>query len=230
MIDERILHFQVVTDSGTTPLEFSVSRIICAGYSGRSQDAVMEHVKELAALGMPTPETTPIFFQVSNYLATNGTGVTVQDGFTSGEAEFVLLFHGGDIYVTCGSDHTHRELERYSIPGAKQMHPKILGPVLWRFTDVEDHWDDLMLRSWATVKGHRQLYQEASLAHILPPKQLLGEAERHFKVASDGTIFMSGTLPTVGGQLVYADYFAFELQDPVRARSIGHGYEVSLLK
>src|SRR5215472_16864533 len=111
MIDEKTLHFQLVTDKGISQLDFPVHRIICAGYSGRSQDAVQEHVKELVALGMPAPDSTPIFFQVSNYLATTGTDVTVQDRFTSGEAEFVLLFYKGESYVTCVSDHTHRELE-----------------------------------------------------------------------------------------------------------------------
>ena len=229
MIEAKTLQLQVVTNRETTQLDFPVHRIICAGYSGRSQDAVQEHVKELVALGMPAPDSTPIFFQVSNYLATTGTDVTVQDRFTSGEAEFVLLFYNGEAYVTCGSDHTHRELERYSIPGAKQMHPKILAGELWRFSDVKDGWDQIVLRSWATVDGQRQLYQEAQLSHILPPEDLVREAERRFKVREHGTIFMSGTLPTVGGHLVFADRFEFELHDPSRNRTIRHGYEVTLL-
>src|SRR5215471_19403436 len=190
MIEAKTLQLQVVTNRETTQLDFPVHRIICAGYSGRSQDSVQEHVKELVALGMPAPDSTPIFFQVSNYLATTGTGVTVQDRFTSGEVEFALLFHRGETYVTCGSDHTHRGLERYSIPGSKQMHPKILAKEVWRFSDVEKHWDQLLLRSWATVEGRRELYQEATLSHILAPEPLLRAAERHFKVREEGTIFM----------------------------------------
>src|ERR1041385_931591 len=120
MIEGKNLQFQVVTNEGVFPLDYSVNRIICGGYSGRNQDAVQEHIRELQALGVPAPESTPIFFQVSNYLATTGSCVTVQDRFTSGEVEFVLLFKDGQTYVTCGSDHTHRELERHSIPGAKQ--------------------------------------------------------------------------------------------------------------
>src|SRR5215475_10683983 len=202
MIDEKTLHFQLVTDKGISQLDFPVQRIICAGYSGRSQDAVQEHVRELLAHGMPAPESTPIFFPVSNYLATTGSVVTVQDPCTSGEVEFVLVFHRGQTYVTCGSDHTHRELERYSIPGAKQMHPKILATDVWRFEDVRANWDGIMLRSWATLKGKRELYQEAPLAHILAPEPLVEDAERRYKVRTDGTIFMSGTIPTVGGRLV----------------------------
>src|SRR5215467_1652411 len=229
MIEAKTLQLQVVTNRETSQLDFPVHRIVCAGYSGRSQDAVQEHVKELVALGMPAPDSTPIFFQVSNYLATSGTGVTVQDRFTSGEVEFALLFQNDQTYVTCGSDHTHRGLERYSIPGSKQMHPKILATELWRFSDVERHWDQLTLRSWATVDGRRQVYQEGALSHILPPEQLLGDAENRFKVREQGTIFMSGTLPTVGGHLVYADHFAFELHDPVLNRTIRHAYEVVVM-
>src|SRR5690349_21310293 len=100
MIEEKMLHFQIVGDAEPATLDFSAQRIICAGYSGRSQDAVQEHVKELVAHGMPAPDSTPIFFPVSNYLATTGSNVTVQDPCTSGEAEFVLLFHRGKTYVT----------------------------------------------------------------------------------------------------------------------------------
>jgi len=132
VIDENILRLDVVTDSETSRLDFPVHRIICAGYSGRSRETVQEHVKELVALGMPAPETTPIFFQVSTYLATTGTGITVQDRLTSGEVEFVLLFGGGETYVTCGSDHTHRALERVPRYGAALSAVRITGVATYR--------------------------------------------------------------------------------------------------
>lgn len=229
MLEERTLRFHVVTDAKPAPLDFQVNHIICAGFSGRSQEAVQGHVQELLALGMPAPESTPIFFKVSNYLATTATGITVQDRLTSGEVEVVLLFHHGDRYVTCGSDHTHRGLERYSIPGAKQMCPKILAPHLWRFSEVSENWDQLVLRSWSTADGLRELYQEAPLSHLLEPERLLQEAERHGEVRRSGTIFMCGTVSTVGGRLVYADHFDFELHDPIRSRTIHHSYDVSQL-
>lgn len=210
-------------------MDFPVRRVICAGYSGRSQDAVQAHVRELLELGMPAPESTPIFFKVSNYLATTATTVTVQDGFTSGEVEFVLLFGDGQTFVTPGSDHTHRGLEQYSIPGAKQMHSKVLAPVAWRLEDVREQWDQVMLRSWSTVNGTRELYQESSLAHVLEPERLLHEAERHFPAREPGTVFMSGTIPTVGGRMVYAERLDFEMHDPVRNRTIRHAYDVVLL-
>jgi hypothetical protein len=228
-IEEKDLSFRVIAAERTFELPFPVRRIICGGYSGRSQEAVHDHVRELQALGLPAPDKTPIFFQVSNYLATTGSTVTVQDKFTSGEVEFVLLFHGGETYVTCGSDHTHRQLERHSIPGAKQMHPKIFAREAWPLADLTAVWDRLTLRSWATVDDSCSLYQDSPLAHIMEREQLVDEAERYFKVREDGTIFMSGTIPTVGGKLVYADNFAFEMHDPTRSRTLRHSYDVVVM-
>jgi len=226
MFEEKVLHFQVVSNGRETSLDFPVRQIICAGYSGRSQDAVQEHVKEMLALGMPAPEETPIFFKVSTYLATSATSITVQDRSTSGEAEFVLLFHNGETYVTCGSDHTDRALEKHSIPGAKQMYPKIVATQVWRFSEVREQWDRLTLRSWSTTDGVRHVYQDATLSHILQPEELLRRAEKRFKPREIGTMFMSGTIPTVGGEMVYADAFSYELHDPVLNRTIRHAYDV----
>jgi hypothetical protein len=207
-----------------------VGQIICAGHSGRDRESVRKHIKELLALGVAAPASTPMFFKVSTYLATIGDRVTVQDGRTSGEVEFVFLLHAGETYLTCGSDHTDRWIERYSVAASKQMYPKVLAPYAWHLDDVHDHWDQLMMRSWATVDGTRTLYQEAPLANILHPGELLDAAGAAFRgTRTDGTVFMSGTLPTLRGGFVYADRFSFELSDPVRNRTIAHAYDVSRL-
>ena len=230
MLEERTIDFQLVTARDAATLRFPVRRLLCAGFSGRSQDAVQAHVRELAELGMPAPDTTPIFFNLSHYLVTVATGISVLDRATSGEVEFVLLFLNGGVYVTCGSDHTHREFERHSIAASKQMHSKVLAPMLWNVSEVEAHWDRMVLRSWATIDGVRRLYQEGTLGDIMEPGALVAEAERRFgTLREDGTVFMSGTLPTMGG-LVYADNLAFELHDPVANRTIGHAYDVSILQ
>ena len=71
----------------------------------------------------------------------------------------------------------------------------------------------------------RRLYQEGCVSQIMEPEPLLHEADRHSTMRRDGTVFFSGTIPTIGG-LEYADHFAFELHDPVRDRTIRHEYEV----
>lgn len=229
MLENKFLRLQLAAHDQETAFDFSVQRLICAGFSGRSQDAVQAHVKELAALGHPAPTTTPFFFKLSHYLATNAATITVLDRLTSGEVEFVLLVHADGTYVTCGSDHTHRDMERHYVAGAKQMHPKVLATQAWRLAEVRDHWDQLTLRSWATENGVKSLYQEGPLAEIMTPDDLLDRAEQHYAgVRQEGTVFMSGTLPTKAG-LVYADRFDFELEDPLRKRTIRHSYDISVL-
>jgi hypothetical protein len=40
---------------------------------------------------------------------------------------------------------------------------------------------------------------------------------------------MSGTIPTVGGGMVYADRLEYELEDPVLERKIRQGYDITIL-
>lgn len=230
MPNHHRLQFKVCSGATSSSLQFNVRQIICAGHSGRDRESVRRHIEELLVLGIAAPPCTPMFFKVSNYLATTADHVTVQDGRTSGEVEFVLLLDDDDVYLTCGSDHTDRWIESYSIEASKQMYPKVLAPDAWRLADVQDHWDELIMRSSATVNGSETLYQEAPLAKLLHLPDLLDAAESRFAGArTNGTVFMSGTVPILGGGFVYADRFSFELCDPVRQRTIAHAYDVSLL-
>ena len=45
---------------------------------------------------------------------------------------------------------------------------------------------------------------------------------------SAGSSTVSGTIPTMGGELVYADRLDFELEDPVRNEIIRHHYDVTV--
>src|SRR5215203_5363650 len=66
----------------------TVTRLLNAGYAGRSQDDVAAHVSELAELGVPAPAVTPALYPVSPYLAQQTDTVAAQHGKTSGEAEW----------------------------------------------------------------------------------------------------------------------------------------------
>ena len=166
---------------------------------------------------------------MSPYLATTGDRVAVQNSETSGEVEFVLLLADDATYVTCGSDHTSRSFEQYSIPASKQMYPKFLAKRVWRYEDVRDHWDRLILRSWAHGDGDRVAYQDSPLSAILEPEALIEAASARMGMGRNGTILMSGTIPTLTGGMVYADRMEFELEDPVLNRKITHAYNIELL-
>mgnify|MGYP005844828397 CR=1 FL=1 len=210
--------------------EFPVDRALNGGWAGRDQEAVRKHIEELAAIGVPGPTRTPTLYALSNYLVTTADTVQVQHGKTSGEVEYVLLIGAGDeVYVTVGSDHTDRDLETRDIEWSKQAYPNVLAPEVWRYREVADHWDELVLRCWVVKEGERRLYQEAALSALQPPGVWFGLLEGLFGSKRANLVVMSGTVATHGG-LVYADSYDMELHDPVLRRTIRHGYRVELLR
>src|SRR5436309_9078275 len=95
---------------------------------------------------------------------------------SSGEVEFVLIGWQGRIFVGCGSDHTDRKVESYSVTVSKQMCDKPIASVLWELEDVIGHWDQMILRSFAVIDGTRVLYQEGTLDAMLHVKDLVARA------------------------------------------------------
>ncbi len=80
----------------------------------------------------------PILFPATVDRLTMADEIEVLGTQTSGEAEFVLIYHQGQTYVAAGSDHTDRELEKTSITFAKQVCPNVLSPEVWRYADVRE--------------------------------------------------------------------------------------------
>ena len=104
--------------------DFVPRRIIIAGYTGRNQEEVRSHIRELAAQGIPAPAEIPTIFRATLDRLTMEGEVEVLGGAAAGEAEAVLLVNGDDIWVAVGSDYTDRELEKVNIAAAKQVCPK----------------------------------------------------------------------------------------------------------
>lgn len=220
----------VESRNGQQPLAFTVRRVICGGYASRDRTEVDRHIRELERLGIPRPKEVPVFFPVASYLAMLGGAVEVQGPFTSGEVEFVLLFGPDKPWVTVGSDQTDRFVERHSVPASKQLCPKIIAGTVWPLEEVEPHWDELILRSWVRSGRRRRLYQEATLASMLPPSGLLPGLRRRVGRDLDGVVLFSGTIPTVDGELVYGDAYELELADPRLDRAIRTQYTVQVLE
>jgi len=220
---------QLKVQGETEGFDLEVKNIFNAGYAGRDQHLVQEHIDELAKVGVPAPTTTPTLYPISNYLATTSSTIQVQHGETSGEIEYVLIWANGELYVTIGSDHTDRNLENYSVPKSKQACPNVIAPEVWRFEDVKDHWDDIQLTCWVIKDGEKEVYQKTTFAALLAPAQWKETFDK-LSVEEDGNIFYSATVNTVNNNLVFGDAYEFELNDPVLGRTIKHGYEVELLK
>jgi uncharacterized protein DUF2848 len=226
-VPRRILNLTLTSDANATCREVAIDDLVVAGWTGRDPAAVEKHIKELEALGVKRPASTPIFYRVSAARLTTDAEIEAVGETSGGEVEFVLLQHGGRMWVGAGSDHTDREVETYGVTVSKQMCDKPIAPQLWAFDEVAPHWDKLILRAYVTEGGARVLYQEGAVAAMLAPADLL---TRHAKEArlADGTLMFCGTLAAKGGVRPTAQ-FAFELEDPVKQRKIAHAYVVRTL-
>ncbi len=207
-------------------VDFTPRRIIIAGYTGRNQDEVRAHINELAAEGVPAPTEIPAIFRATlDRLTANGEAEVI-GGHTSGEAEAVLLVDGDDIWVAVGSDHTDRELEMTNIAASKQVCPKPVSAEVWRYAEVRERWDRLILRSWVGESGREQLYQEGRMSALLAPEDLLAILRRRLGKLVDGAAIFTGTIPLVGGRFVPGSYFEAELFDESVGRSLRCAYRV----
>ena len=180
----------------------------------------------MEALGVSRPTTTPYFYRVAANLLTTDDTIQVVGEHTSGEAEFVILSLDDGLWVGTGSDHTDRQLESASVTLAKQACSKPISPNLWRYTDVAEHWDDLVLRAYILEESKRVLYQEGSVTALRTPEDLI--ARYTDARLPPGTVLFGGTL-TVLGSVRPSARFECELEDPVLNRKITHGYTIQTL-
>ena len=212
--------------------EVGIDDAIVAGWTGRDATAVEKHITELEALGVRRPAATPIFYRVAAARLTTATEIEVVGAHSGGEVEFVLLQHGGRMWVGAGSDHTDREVETYGVTVSKQMCDKPVAPVFWAFDDVAPHWDRLTLRAHVIENGERKIYQEGPVAAMLKPLDLIGRCpfpgEEEMRQLPENTLMFCGTLAARGG-VRPTERFEFEIEDPVLGRSIAHGYSVRIL-
>ena len=218
------LTFTIEDDGAPTRLTLAINQAVIAGWTGRDPVARDKHIAELEAIGIARPASTPIYYRVSACRITTADSIEVCGGDSSGEVEFVLIGWQGRTFVGLGSDHTDRKVETYSVTVSKQMCDKPIAAELWELEDVIDHWDRMILRSFAWINGERVLYQEGTLDAMLPVKELLAKGFEGGKLP-DGCAMFGGTFAAKGG-IRPASRFEYELEDPVLKRSIRHAYDV----
>lgn len=212
------LDFRIHQGGAVRDQRITIDTAVIAGWTGRDQAALEKHIVELEELGVARPATTPIYYRVATARLTQAPAIEVSGGASSGEVEFVLIRHAGQLYVGVGSDHTDRDVETYGVTVSKQMCDKPVAGDLWAFADVRDHWDRLTLRS--SIEGGTA-YQDGTVAAMRRPQDLIaGWGEM-----TDGTAMFCGTLAAIGG-IRSASRFGFELGDPVLGRTIRHAYDV----
>ena len=199
--------------------EFKPAELIIAGWTGRDEDALRKHIRELEEIGVKPPKTTPIFYRVAASLFAYSNEIQVSGPDTSGEVEFVLM-QDRELRVAVGSDHTDRKAETIGVSLSKQLCAKPVSRESWRYDEVKPHWEKLVLRSWADG----ELYQEGPVTAMRSPEDLL----QRYGGLNNGWAMFCGTLAAKGG-IRPAGRFALELEDPVLKRKLRHEYRIHVL-
>lgn len=224
-----ILPLTVEEAGQQTGIKFKVNRIINAGYTGRDTESVKAHIAELEKEGVAPPSSVPMVFPVFTHNITLNQQIEVGNPKTSGEVEFVLLIQDKTIYVGVGSDHSDRDLERYSIPYAKQICQNVLAPTVWKMDDVREGWDDLVMQSWTRESPDNEtvLYQKGRLGSIMEPEAMMDFIRSNTRDGDlNGMIIYSGTFPALTPGIIYGSSFRFELIDERRKRTLSHEYQI----
>ena len=220
------LEFTVLPDGSAKQVR--IDDLVIAGWTGRDVEALEKHIVELEELGVPRPSSVPCFYRVGAENFTNREELQFLGDTSSGEVEFILIGTDEGMLIGVGSDHTDREVETYSVPVSKQMCVKPVSKDVWRYDDVKDHFDDLLLRAWATENGEKKLYQDGGVTAMRPPEELIGLYLPGQTALPAGMAMYCGTLAAIGG-IRPADRFDVEIEDPVRGTKISYGYNVNTL-
>jgi len=221
------LEFNRIASTGSDRIKIGIHSLIIAGWAGRDEAAIEHHIEELAAIGVPRPSTTPLYYRVAVQTLTQSSELVVLGPDSSGEVEPVVVAMADGLWIGLGSDHTDRKAEAAGIALSKQLCGKPVGRDLWAYADVEQHWDQLILRSWATIGGERVLYQESPVSSLRTPRDLIRRYTGSDTLPA-GTLMFCGTPGAIGG-IRPATRFEMELQDPVLNRSLTHGYDIPVL-
>ncbi|MFT3776818.1 MAG: DUF2848 domain-containing protein [Ottowia sp.] len=223
------LNFKVFAKDGPPrDIAIDIEELVVAGWAGRDRDAIEHHIEELAALGVPRPSKVPLYYRVAANQLVQSERVQVIGKDSSGEAEVLVFTHAGELMVSLASDHTDRRLEAHSVAFSKQLCVKPVARTAWRFVDVAEHWDQLVLRSDIVEGDAAVAYQDGPLAMLRRPLDLIAGYTGGQTLLPAGCAMTCGTVAAIGGIRPSAS-FAMELADPVLQRSLRHTYAVDML-
>jgi hypothetical protein len=246
---ENVLQFSVMGKDGSVSTK---SVIVKKLYLGRNTSRDIQGTKAsldaLRAEGYSV-HGNPNVCRKSRFLLTNEKTIEIQGPQTSGEAEYVAIFHQGEIYISVGSDHNDRSLQYlwtaalgkvFDTAKTKQMCPAVVATTAWRYEDVKGHWDKLNLKSFVTVNGSKIPFQDFNLTDLV---DLEYHIRNNLSSKEDGTILFGGSSDMVAtvpstvykGQssllgVYFPPDFSFELVDPVLNRKISHSYSISSIE
>ena len=219
-----MLTFDRIAAAGRDRVSVEIESLVIAGWAARDEAAVRHHIEELAAIGVPPPSSVPVYYRAAAANLTQAPWLDVLGPDSSGEVEPVLVSMADGLWLGIGSDHTDRKAEAAGIALSKQLCGKPVGTALWRFEEVEAHWDALVMRATITIDGREVVYQQGSLAALRHPRDLMARRPGGPSLAP-GTLMFCGTIGAIGG-IRPAGHFAMELHDAVLGRTLRHAYAI----
>jgi hypothetical protein len=222
------ISFQVENGSESRHLDVDIQTFVVAGWAGRDIAAIEHHIEELLALGVPRPSAVPLYYRIAENQLTQSNRVQVVGDTSSGEVETFVFAAAGELYVSIASDHTDRKLETHSVALSKQVCAKPVATAAWRFADVAEYWDELVIRSYIEENGATVLYQEGTLASLRTPLDLIAGYTGGESMLPAGAGMSCGTVSAIGS-IRPARSFTMELFDPRRNRTLRHHYDVEVL-
>lgn len=187
--------------------------LIVVGYSARDEEKVGVHIRELQLHGIDPPSEIPSVWHLDRKLLSMDPSILVNGNGTSGEVEPVLIFSPAGKFVTVGSDHTDRDIEKTSMADAKAACPKVVARRCWTLDEIVDDWDALEVASKIKNGSAWRPYQRDRLAALRPIDWFL----ERFDDLTEAVVFM-GTVSLTTGMDTNAEAFHGELVHPSRDR------------
>ncbi len=228
-----MLDLLIESTKSTKPLQFEVKLHINGGFASRDQVAAQRTLDEMKREGINIPvKKTPIFWpKLTNRITTSNIIEVLAGSKSCGEVEATILLGKGkekEIYIAVGSDHSDRELEKHDMVISKQMYPNVISKRVWRYEDVKQNWDAMVLRAWTVeADGKRTLYQEAKMNSLMTIEDFLDKAKEHIQGDIAGAVILMGTIPTLGGKLVFTPGFECELADEKAKKKLTCAYTIA---
>lgn len=189
------------------------ARLIIIGYAARDEKSVRHHIDELAKIGVAPPPEVPMLYELDAELVTTAPSITVGGPQTSGEVEPVLIRSKRRWYLSVGSDHTDRDMERDDVWSSKAACAKPVADKMIALPDgVEEGsfdsvWDRCVMRS--TADGDD--YQAGTLLALRQPSDIIARVRAYGDDEAETLVLFAGTLPILDGVFRPSESFFGEI-------------------
>jgi 4-hydroxyphenylacetate 3-monooxygenase len=181
--------------------------LIIAGFTGSNREGVEKHLQELREQGIEVPDRVPTFYPIPSGLASQSATIKVKGKKTSGEIEPVLLISNGSYYITLGSDHTDREIEKKSIAESKASCPKPISSAAYPLEEAVRFWDHISIGSDTYQNGAWKSYQKGMVTDLIQPLKLAALLQKDRGSVPENLVMFLGTVPILDGKFVFSDGF-----------------------